>query len=44
MSRPNLVIALVVIDLHMDVIKVQVGKNMVKNILLDGRSGMNITT
>jgi hypothetical protein len=40
MSRPNLLITSVVIDFHVDVIKVQVGKNMVENILLDGRFSM----
>jgi len=43
-SRPNLVIALVAIDPHMDVIQVQVGKNMVEDVLLDGRSRVNIMT
>lgn len=38
----NLVIALVVIDPHMVVIQVHVGKNIVEDILLDGGSNMNI--
>jgi hypothetical protein len=32
----------VVIDPHMAVIQVQVGKNIVKNVILDGGSGVNI--
>jgi hypothetical protein len=43
-SRPNPIIALVAIDHHMAMIHVQVGKNMVKNVLLDGRSSVNIMT
>jgi hypothetical protein len=39
---PNLVIALVVIDCHMVVIQVQVNKNIVENVLLDGGSNVNI--
>ncbi len=44
LSRPNLVIALVAIDPHMAMIHVQVGKNMLKNVLLDGGSSVNIMT
>jgi hypothetical protein len=40
----DLVIALMVIDPHMDVIQVQVGKNMVEDVLLDGGFKMNIMT
>ncbi len=40
--RPNPVIALVAIDLHIAMIQVQVGKNMVEDVLLDGGSKMNI--
>jgi hypothetical protein len=41
---PNLIIACMAIDLHMVVIKIQVSKNLVEDILLDGRSSMNIMT
>jgi len=41
-SRPNLVITLVASDPHVDVIQVQVGKNMVEYVLLDGGSKVNI--
>ncbi len=44
MLGPNLIIACMVIDFHMVVIKIQVGKNMVEDILLDGKSSMNIMT
>lgn len=44
MLGPNLVIAFVVINPHMVVIKIQVGKNMVEDVLLDGGSNMNIMT
>jgi hypothetical protein len=44
MSGLNLVIALMVIDLHMVMIQVQVGKNMVEDVLLDGGFGVNILT
>jgi len=40
--RPNLVITSVMIDLHMVVIQVHVGKNMVEDVLLDGRCCVNI--
>jgi uncharacterized membrane protein len=40
---PILIIALVVIDLHMVVIQVYVGKNMVEDVLLDGGFNVNIT-
>ncbi len=40
----NLVIMTVAIDPHMVVIQVQVGKNIVENVLLDGGFGMNIMT
>jgi hypothetical protein len=40
----NPIIALMAIDLHMVVIQVQVGKNIVEDILLDGGSSMNIIT
>jgi len=43
-SRPNPIITLVAIDPHMVVIQIQVGKNMVENVLLDGGSSVNITT
>jgi hypothetical protein len=33
MSRPNLIIASMAIDPHMAMIQVQVGKNMVENVL-----------
>ncbi len=41
-SGPNLIIALVAIDPHMVVIQVQVGKNMVEDVILDGGSSVNI--
>jgi hypothetical protein len=44
MPRPNPVIAFVAIDPHMVVIKIQVGKNMVEDVLLDGGSNVNIMT
>ncbi len=44
MPRPNLVITFVAIDPHMVVMYVQVSKNLVEDVLLDGRSGMNIMT
>jgi hypothetical protein len=44
MLGPNLIIACMVVDFHMVVIKIQVGKNMVEDILLDGKSSMNIMT
>ncbi len=40
--RPNLVITSMMIDLHMVVIQVHVGKNMVEDVLLDGRCCVNI--
>ncbi len=40
----NPVIASMVIDPHMTMIKVQVGKKMVEDVLLDGGSGVNIMT
>jgi hypothetical protein len=43
-SKPNPVIAFVAIDPHMVMIHIQVGKNMVEDILLGGRSAMNIMT
>jgi hypothetical protein len=43
-SRFNPVIALVVIDPHMVMIQVQVCKNMVEDVLLDGGADMNIMT
>jgi hypothetical protein len=39
---PNPIITLVAIDPHMIVIHVQVGKNIVKDVLLNGQFGMNI--
>jgi hypothetical protein len=39
---PNPVIALVAIDPHMTMIHVQVGKNMVKDVLLNREFGVNI--
>jgi hypothetical protein len=44
MPGPNPVIAFVAIDPHMVVIKIQVGKNMVEDILLGGGSNTNIMT
>ncbi len=41
-TRPDLVITLVVMDRHMVVIHVQVSKNIVENVLLDGGSNVNI--
>jgi putative effector of murein hydrolase len=41
-TRPNLVIALMAINLHMIVIQDQVDKNIVENLLLDGGSNVNI--
>jgi hypothetical protein len=38
------IIASMAIDLHMIVIQVQVGKNIVEDVLLDGGSSMNIIT
>ncbi len=43
MSRPNLIIASVMIDPHMVVIQVQVGKNMVEDVLLE-RLSPSMTT
>ncbi len=42
--RPSPIITFVVINPHMDVIQVQVGKNMVADVLLDGGSNVNIMT
>jgi hypothetical protein len=42
LSKLNSVIASMAIDPHMVVIQVQVGKNIIKDVLLDGKSGMNI--
>jgi hypothetical protein len=39
---PNPIIVLVAIDPHITVILVQVGKNIVKDVLLNGEFGMNI--
>ncbi len=39
---PNPIITLVAIDPHMDVIQVQVGKNIVVNVFLDGGFGVNM--
>jgi hypothetical protein len=41
---PNPIIALVAIDPHMVVIQVQVGKNIIEDVLLDGGLGINIMT
>ncbi len=41
---PNPLITYVVINPHMVVIQVQVGENIVENILLDGGSNVNIMT
>ncbi len=43
MSRPNLIIASVMIDPQMVVIQVQVGKNMVEDVLLE-RLSPSMTT
>jgi hypothetical protein len=43
-SRFNPFIVLVVIDPHMVMIQVQLCKNMVEDVLLDGGSNMNIMT
>ncbi len=40
--RPNPIIALVAINPLMVVIQVQVGKNMVEDVILHGRSSVNI--
>jgi hypothetical protein len=42
--KPNLVIVYVAINPHMVMIQVQVGKNLSKDVLLDGGSGVNIMT
>jgi len=42
--RPNLIITSMVINLHMTMIQVQVGKNLVEDVILDGRSNMDIMT
>jgi hypothetical protein len=44
MLRPNPIIASMVINLHMTMIQVQVGKNLVEDVILDGRSNMDIMT
>jgi hypothetical protein len=44
MLRPNPIITSMAIDPHMVVIQVQVGKNLVEDVLLDGGSNMNIMT
>jgi hypothetical protein len=41
---PNPIIASMEINLHMGPIQVQVGKNIIEDVLLDGISDMNITT
>ncbi len=41
---PNPIITSMAIDPHMVVIQVQVGKNLVEDVLLDGGSNMNIMT
>jgi hypothetical protein len=43
-SEPNLIIAFVMIDPEMAMIQIQVGKNMVEGILLDGGFNMDIMT
>jgi hypothetical protein len=40
--RPNSVITSMVIDLHMVVIQVHVGKNIIEDVLLNGRYNVNI--
>ncbi len=40
--RPNSVITLVVINLHMVVIQIHVGKNIIEDVLLDGGYNVNI--
>jgi hypothetical protein len=41
---PNPTITFMAIDPHMAMIEVQVGKNLVEDVLLDGRSDVNIMT
>ncbi len=43
-SLPELAITLVTIDHQMVVIEVQVGKNFIEDVLLDGGSRVNIIT
>jgi hypothetical protein len=40
--RLNLIITSIMIDLHMVVIQVHVGKNIIENVLLDGGYNVNI--
>jgi hypothetical protein len=40
--RPNSVITSIVIDIHMVVIQVHVGKNIIEDVLLDGGYNVNI--
>jgi len=41
---PHISITIVIIDSHMVVIQVQIGRNMIDDLLLDGGSGLNIIT
>jgi hypothetical protein len=43
-TRPNLVIIVVVINLHMVMIQVHAGKNIVEDVLLNGGFDVNIMT
>ncbi len=42
LPKSNLTIALVTIDPHMAISQVHIGKNLVKDVLLDGGFGVNI--
>ncbi len=39
---PKVGIVVVIIDYHMAIIRVQIGKNTIKDVLLDGGNGVNI--
>ncbi len=41
---PEVKTTIVTIDNHMEIIQVQIGKNTIKDVLLDGSFGVNIVT